>query len=307
MTDLPELGMLEEVGLRDAWAHEAHSFTPWLAAHLDQLGKEIGIPLELEGTEVAVERFHADILARSPLDDSLVLIENQLETTDHTHLGQIMTYLAGLDAQIVIWVAAGFTEPHLSAIRWLNDHTVDPFAFFAVRVKVVRIGSSPLAPIFEVLARPNEWERRVQAIAQESGPMRDAVNRRREFWKRYFERHPDDGDPAEAAATSSIWHTLEDLGLVISLYVSKSDVGVFVRGRRGQAASDIHAFLIDREEELQERLGTAIGTPDRTYLLWRWREGDVGDSEQQDALADWLYEAKNEYVHVLEDLFGGDV
>ena len=105
---IPELGNLEEVDLRQAWPHEARSFTPWLSENIEMLSSVIGIPLELEGQEVAVEQFSADILARNPRDDSRVLIENQLEQSDHGHIGQIMTYLAGLDVNTVIWIAAGF-------------------------------------------------------------------------------------------------------------------------------------------------------------------------------------------------------
>ena len=122
----PEFGTLETVDLREAWPHEAHNFTPWLADNLDRLSDAIGIPLEPEGTEVQVEQFSADIFARNPQDDSFVLIENQLEASDHTHLGQILTYLAGLEARTVIWVARDFQEAHLSAIRWLNENTTDP-------------------------------------------------------------------------------------------------------------------------------------------------------------------------------------
>ena len=95
MSVIPQLGTLKEVDLRLAWTHEAHGFTPWLAQHLDELAKAAEIALELEGVEVAVGSFSADILARNPQDDSLVLIENQLEITNHDHLGKIMTYLAG--------------------------------------------------------------------------------------------------------------------------------------------------------------------------------------------------------------------
>ena len=95
-----------------------------------------------------------------------MLIENQLEHADLHHLGQVLAYLAGLEAKTVVWVAKGFDEAHLSALRWLNEHTAESFAFFAVRVRVVRIGDSPLAPVFEVLERPNDWDRRVQDTAQ---------------------------------------------------------------------------------------------------------------------------------------------
>ena len=148
---------LKNVTLRDVWGHEAKDFTPWLAANMERLSKEIGVPLELEDTEVAVEQFSADIVARNPADDSRVLIENQLEGSDHTHLGQILTYLAGVQAQTVVWIARDFAESHRSAIRWLNDHTVESFAFFAVRVRVVQIADSPLVPLFEVLERPSTW------------------------------------------------------------------------------------------------------------------------------------------------------
>lgn len=163
---------LIDLPLREAWRNEASDFTPWLAGNIDYLSDAIGIPLELSGTEVAVESFSADILARNTMDDSIVLIENQLETTDHTHLGQIMTYLAGLEAQTVIWIAPKFREPHLSAIRWLNQHTADGFSFFAVKARVVRIGGSPLAPIFDVVEKPNDWNRALRPVAERE-PLQD--------------------------------------------------------------------------------------------------------------------------------------
>ena len=112
-----KLGKLKNVNLREAWGHEALDFTPWLADNLEYLSNEIGIQLELEGQEVKVESFSADIIARDPQNDRRILIENQLEQTDHTHLGQILTYLAGLEAEVIIWVASSFREPHISAVK----------------------------------------------------------------------------------------------------------------------------------------------------------------------------------------------
>ena len=180
---------MESVDLREAWGHEAHDFTPWLADNLDRLSEVIGIPLELEDSEVRVEQFSADILARNSADGSLVLIENQLEVTDHTHLGQILTYLAGLNAQTVIWVARDFYDAHLSAIRWLNEHTADPFAFLAVRVRVVRIADSPVAPTFEILERPSEWDSAFESF-QETG-LSEIGQFRRDFWEFYAQQYPD--------------------------------------------------------------------------------------------------------------------
>ena len=186
-----EFGELKEVSLRSAWPHEANNFTPWLAENLDKLSQVIGIPMELIGTEMSVEQFSADIVARDLSDYSLVLIENQLEWTDHRHLGQVLTYLAGTEAQTVIWIAREFTNPHLSAIRWLNEHTVDPFDFFAVQVKVVQIGNSPLAPLFEVLERPKDWDRKVRTRL-ENPELSEAWQFRQDFWEFYNREYPDD-------------------------------------------------------------------------------------------------------------------
>ena len=175
MLTSPLIGTITDVDIRQAWAHEAHTFTPWLAANLDVLSRVIGVPMELEGTEVSVERFSADILARNTLDDSLVLIENQLTGSDHSHLGQLMTYLAGLDAKTVVWVATDFRDAHLSAVNWLNEHTALDFAFFAVTVRVIRIGDSPLAPVFEA--------RRVRTTGN-AGCRRRGRSGRRARWRR---------------------------------------------------------------------------------------------------------------------------
>ena len=191
-----KFGQLKDMDLREVWPYEANNFTPWLAENLSHLPEAIGIPLELEGTEIAVEGYSADILATYPADGSRVIIENQLESTDHTHLGQIMTYLAGLEAKTVVWIARDFRGPHLSAIRWLNTHTTDEFAFFAIKLRVVQIGdnSSIVAPLFEVVERPNEWERQVQAVNDIDGNERlnNLRKFRSNFWQSYIEQHPDD-------------------------------------------------------------------------------------------------------------------
>jgi len=224
---IPELGNLEQVDLRQAWPHEARSFTPWLSENIEMLSSVIGIPLEIEGQEVAVEQFSADILARNPRDDSRVLIENQLEQSDHGHIGQIMTYLAGLDVNTVIWIAAGFREPHLSAIRWLNDHTIEPFAFFAIKLSIVRIADSPMAPVFEVVVKPNTWERQLQSIAKETQSSSGVGEIRKKFWTYYLEKYPEEGQYGPANGSSNRWRPVIEAELVVSSYISK-EVSAFL-------------------------------------------------------------------------------
>ncbi len=163
------LGRLEKVALRDIWPHEAGDFTPWLAQedNLALLGDTLGLELVLEAQEQAVGPFKADILAKDVSTDHWVLIENQLERTDHTHLGQVLTYAAGLDAVTIVWVAERFTEEHRSALDWLNKITDEEFQFFGLEVELWRIGPSEPAPKFNLVSRPNNWSRTVADAARQ--------------------------------------------------------------------------------------------------------------------------------------------
>lgn len=162
-----ELGRLQRVEPRDVWANEALHFTPWLAQaqNLELLGEAIGLDLELEAQEKSVGPFSADILCKDTVNGNWVLIENQLERTDHKHLGQLITYASGLRAVTIVWIANPFTEEHRSALDWLNEITDDKFNFFGLEVELWRIGDSDIAPKFNVVSKPNDWSRSVAAGA----------------------------------------------------------------------------------------------------------------------------------------------
>lgn len=163
------LGRLTGMDVREIWPHEANDFTPWLARpeNMKELATALLLgELEVEATERDVGRFSADIVAREDGED-YVLIENQLEPTDHRHLGQVLTYLAGLDGDAtIVWVATQFLEEHRAAIDWLNANTNERFNFFGVEIEVVRIGASEPAPRFNVVAKPNDWSRAVGNTAR---------------------------------------------------------------------------------------------------------------------------------------------
>jgi len=158
------LGRLEPVPLRDVWAHEANDFTPWLASseNLMLLAETLHLgELNDQRTEVSVGSFYIDILAKDD-EGGAVVIENQFGPTDHTHLGQIMTYLAGQEGHVtVVWIAEAFREEHRAAIDWFNASTIDGFDFFAVEVEAWKIGASAPAPRFNVVGKPNSWSRSV--------------------------------------------------------------------------------------------------------------------------------------------------
>jgi hypothetical protein len=193
---IPDLSRLHRVDLREAWKSEPADFTPWLARpeNLELLGESLGIQLELESIEKSVGPFAADILCKDPVSEQWVLIENQLEQTDHTHLGQIITYSAGLNAVTVIWIAGQFVDQHRAALDWLNEITAEGTDFFGVEVELWRIGSSPqMAPKFNVVSKPNAWSKQVPKAAQERR-MWDEES----FFQALDEHAPDAVAPARA-------------------------------------------------------------------------------------------------------------
>ena len=160
------LGKLEQVDPRLLWISEPAHFTPWLASNLSTLGEALGIELELIKAESSVGPFACDIEARDLNTMRKVIIENQLEPTDHTHLGQLLTYAAGLDATVIVWISPLVREQHRQAIDFLNRHTAEGLDFFAVALEVVKIGTSLPAVVFRLVASPNAWAKTIGATNQ---------------------------------------------------------------------------------------------------------------------------------------------
>jgi hypothetical protein len=182
---IPKLGKVIRVDVRSAWPNEASHFTPWLASPdgLELLQEALGMDLEVEAVEQFVGPFRADILAKrtDTPDEHWVLIENQLEKTDHRHLGQLLTYAAGLKAATIVWVAQNFAEEHRAALDWLNEITSDHYQFFGLQIELWQIGNSEPAPMLNILAEPNEWTRDVQHSADGSvSPLKQQQQR---FWQ----------------------------------------------------------------------------------------------------------------------------
>lgn len=181
---MKNFGKLEKVDLRQLWKGEASEFTPWLALeeNIAELGEAIAMELEVQEQEFKVGVFRADILCKDVVNDHFVLIENQLERTDHTHLGQLMTYAAGLDAVTIIWIAKTFAEEHRAALDWLNSITDDSINFFGIEMEAYKIGDSLPAPSFNIVAKPNDWTRSVKVSAS-SGKITDTKQFQLDYWE----------------------------------------------------------------------------------------------------------------------------
>jgi hypothetical protein len=189
MNSSTSLSKLERVPLREAWKHEAGDFTPWLAQeeNLNALAEALSLSeLELVATEHWVGDFKLDILCTD--GDRQVIIENQLAETDHRHLGQILAYAAGVGARTVIWMAESFRPEHTTALQFLNDNTTEELSFFGVQIELWRIGSSPLAPKFEVVVKPNNWAKAGREQARVAATTSATKQIQLKFWTALVEK-----------------------------------------------------------------------------------------------------------------------
>ncbi|NCU29940.1 DUF4268 domain-containing protein [Candidatus Saccharibacteria bacterium] len=159
------LGKIEEVALRHIWANEARDFTPWLAdqENLDYLGEILGLSLVEAEQEVSVGSFSADIHCKIENDNRTVIIENQIEDSNHDHLGKTIVYASGVDASVVIWIVKNARPEHVSAVEWLNEHTDSDIGFFLVEIHAIKIGESQPAPQFNIVMQPNEYMKSVKS------------------------------------------------------------------------------------------------------------------------------------------------
>lgn len=241
----PELGKLEEVDPREIWKNEEKDFTPWIADNCQELSRVVGIPFAVEQTEKKVGGYELDIFGRVEGSDAPVIIENQLGETDHKHLGQVITYAAGLEAAVVVWIAAKVTDEHRTAIEWLNRNTGDSISFYLIRPEILRIDQSKPAIRFNLEAGPSEFKRVLQEVVDREDAPRHEF--RRKFWADLLDFFVKKGHSwAEGRRTTKEgW---------ISSPVGKAGVGVNVSMALGSRMRVEIYFSHDREKKLYRML-----------------------------------------------------
>lgn len=195
------IGKLKKVPLREIWQNEARDFTKWLADNIDTLNEVLETNFAVEGTERNVGDFFLDIVAEDP-EGGRVIVENQLEKTDHDHLGKVLTYLTNLDAKTAVWISSNPREEHIKTINWLNENTPDDVAFYLVKVEAVRIGESPAAPLFSIVAEPTQI---TKEIGREKKEYAERHHLRKEFWTQLLERAKSK-TPLHSNITPPIYH-----------------------------------------------------------------------------------------------------
>lgn len=182
------LSTLKKIDLRTYWKHEALDFTRWLVKekNIQLLSDEIGISLVEAKAEEATGRYTVDIVAKDADSDKRVIIENQLEITDHKHLGQLITYASGFNASIIIWIVKEAREEHQKAIEWLNNNTNAQLSFILIQMELWQIDDSAYAPKFHVLVQPNDWAKQLQNSGNESKELTETKLTQLEFWRQFI-------------------------------------------------------------------------------------------------------------------------
>src|SRR3989338_11068327 len=290
------LGKLEQVDLRNAWKNEASDFTHWLAReeNLALLSDEIGIQINLLKTESDIGNFNVDILAEDD-NGNKIIIENQLETTNHDHLGKIITYASGHDAKTIIWICKDVRDEHQKAVDWLNDHTDDDINFFAIKLELWKIGESSPAPKFYIISKPNDWAKTIKKSVSES-ELTETKLQQKEFWTKFIEyaknnttklglRNPRPQHWYSIAIGSSIAH----MSFTINTQENVLGCEIYIRTEKW-----LFQELLKNKEQIEneicEKLEWMELTGKKASRIKISREADIENTAEWDNYHKWLKE-----------------
>ena len=310
-----KLGSLKTIDLRSIWGHEALHFTKWLSndENISVLAEELGIDIENIKVEESAGRYSVDIIADEVNTQRKVIIENQLESTDHKHLGQVLTYAAAFDASIIIWIVKDYTDEHKQAIDWFNRNMPEQISFFLVQLELWQIGDSDPAPKFNIICQPNNWAKNIQnAVLQERGGTSDLKLLQQRFWqyvkdfalKSYnnlnvsFNRTP----------RPQHWHT-------IKVGTSKAHLALTFNSRANQIGCELyitkdeHLYrnIAKDEVELKKVLGDDLifmDLPESTaFRIVKYYSCDPKDESKWDEYSKWLIENAENFHKAFKKYF----
>lgn len=298
-----DLSKLKKVNLRSIWAHEAHDFTKWLAEeeNLNTLGDEIGIDITLIQTEANVGSFNVDILAEENISQKKIIIENQLEKTDHDHLGKLITYASGYDANIIIWVVKEAREEHKKAIEWLNDNSSEDIGFFLVQIELWQIAESKPAPKFEIICNPNEWAKTIKTTSQNKSSSETELSYF-DFWtgfNNFVELN--DPDIKLYGPTTKNWKNqsigFSECHIVFTTSKAKNFIGCELYIKNYDLFFDLESKKEQIENELKAKLNWR--SRDKSSIIFIHNQiEDLFDHESLKQKYKWLYDTFHNFKKV---------
>jgi hypothetical protein len=315
-----KLGRLERVNLDEAWETEAGHFTPWLAQeeNLELLGEVLGIDLECEAVEKNVGPFRADILCKDTAENSWVLIENQIAKTDHTHLGQLMTYAAGLnDAEglkvtTIVWISSTFRDEHRAALDWLNEMTVDSVRFFGLEVELWKIGDSLAAPRFNIVCQPNDWKSTVREATESVSVDDDRPSHilRMKYWtafRSYLQENKSKLRPQKPSKDHWYSFGIGTSQAHTSALLIARDSTIAVELALKMNSKEVFADLYSRKDAIERAIGAELDwreLPDKkTSRILLLKDADGSDEKDWPKQFEWLQETLEKFDDVFRPYF----
>lgn len=311
--DLTDLGTLDSVDLREVWQNEAADFTPWLADNLDSLGDALQMEIDSEDvdTEVSVGKYSADILCRDSSDNSRIVIENQFGSTNHDHLGKLLTYASGLDSdpplRSVIWISESFNDEHRSTLDWLNRISHDEIRFFGVTIELLKIEGSKPAPRFNIVASPNDWTTAVRASS--SGEVSDLKRQYYQFWndlRDYLLRSATRLKPRSPSPRSYFSFSIGKSGFALCCILSQQKEQLHVVLQiKGKDPSYHFDLLKQQKSAIEEKIGSPLEWPGKTkgraYKISLIKSGNPIDESDRENQIKWMAQTLNKFDTAFRD------
>lgn len=302
-----KLGKFKKVALREIWKHEALDFTNWLALdeNLELLGEELEIGISNAQTEVGVGKFSVDILAEDDNGHKLI-IENQLETTDHDHLGKLITYASGLQAETIIWVVKRAREEHEQAVNWLNENTNERVNFFLIEIEAWKIDDSAPAPRFNIIAKPNDWAKTIKQTGSGS-KVSDLKLQQKEFWEKLREYGEENSKQIKSWQKALPQHWMN-----ISIGTSKAHLAATVNTKTNEVGmslyidnfKDLYYKLEENKAEIEAQLSEKLRwweLPDKkASIISVVKKGDFLDPAQEQKLIFWIHNEAEKFAKVFK-------
>jgi hypothetical protein len=305
---MTKIGKFTKVALREIWKHEALDFTQWLALeeNLELLAQELGIGIMNAQTEVRVGQFAVDILAKDDNEHN-VIIENQLEATNHDHLGKIITYAAGLQATTIVWIVAKAREEHQLAMNWLNENTDERVNCFLIELEAWKIDDSAPAPRFNIVVKPNNWGKGIKQSIASGGESSKIKLQQQEFWAKIKEY-----GEANAKFVKSWQSPRPQYWYNISIGTSKAHLSLTINSVKNQIGLELHIpdnkdlfqKLFSKQESIESQLGYKLDWQElldkKASRVIITKVADFRDESQQEDIIQWAVENSDEFTKVFK-------
>ena len=303
-----KLGKLEKIkDLRSVWKHEANDFTKWLAEeeNLNTLSDEIGIDIELISTEAKTGSFSTDILATEANTSNRIIIENQLESTDHDHLGKIITYASGHDAKTIIWIVKEVREEHRQAIDWLNEHTDEEINIFLCKIELWKIGDSAIAPKFQIVSSPNNWTKTVKKSADNEMTSTEIL--KYNYWTQLKERIDNEYAKFNSRKPSSYNYydismgtPLAIISLTINFRDSEIKTQIWIHENK-----ELFEYLYESKEDIESEMGEELNwiksESKKSSQIRSIKKINISDETKWDESIKWQLDMASKFYDVVGD------